>query len=225
MQSLQYYLRLNNKNDNIFYDLLDPSPDAVLMARHKLKSPFQLGQEYVTTIQEAKLEDNVYDLLWSMHGLYTIPCQDLPYVLTQCTNCMKTTGVGFIALATRKSFYIDFYHQYLNSLCEGKGARFTSAEDIVDSLLKCGIRHSVKKIIYEEKIPIDCHAELEHYIKVESTINSFNKNLLTEEVSSANKISFEGLISNPGMQLYFKTLIRNSCYYFPQEIWLISFYR
>ncbi len=36
-------------------------------------------------------------------------------------------------------------------------------------------------------------------------------------------MSLEQLLSNPKMETYLNSFIQNSVYYFPQEVWLISF--
>ena len=225
LQALQHYVKLKNEPARIIYDLLDPNQDAIVRAIQNLKPPFQFGQQYATNVQEAKLDRNAYDLLWSMHGFYNIPREDLAYILEKCTNSLKATGVGAIALATRKSFYVDFYDRYLDAFYEGRGSRFTSSEDVVAALSKCHIKHSVNKILYEEPIHIADLAALEHYIKTESTVNSFNKGIKTEQLSVAEDISFKELMVCPPIRKYLESLIRDSFYYFPQEIWLIEFYR
>ncbi len=206
------------------YDFLDPCESSISQASQKIHPRFQRGTQHVNTIQTAKLESNYYDLLWSMHGFYLIPRQDLKPVLKKCASLLNDTGVGFIALATRKSFYVDFYGQYLQIFQEGKGAGFTSAEDIVESLCACGIQHQVHRIFYEEPIKVDDRAGLEHYIKNEATINSFNKDKEVERLSASKNITLDELLSHPKMERYLKSLMRNSVYYFPQEIWLISFH-
>ncbi|NES79805.1 MULTISPECIES: hypothetical protein [unclassified Okeania] len=152
-----------------------------------------------------------------------IPRQDLAVVLKKCASLLKDTGVGFIALATRKSFYVDFYEQYLQIFKEGKGEGFTSAEDVIESLDECGIQHQIHRIFYEEPIKADDHAALEHYIKHEATVNCFNKDKETEQLSESHEITLEELLSYPEMEQYLNSLLRNSVYYFPEEVLLISF--
>ncbi|NEP01814.1 MAG: methyltransferase domain-containing protein [Symploca sp. SIO2E9] len=223
LQAFGHYIQLDEEIQDIVYDCLDPCGSSIFQASQKIFPPFQLGAQYLNTIQEAQLESNSYDLLWSIHGFYMVPRQDLASVLKKCTNLLKDTGVGFIALATRKSFYVDFYEQYLQIFKEGKGARFTSAEDVIESLCDCGIRHQVHRVFYEEPIKADNRAGLEHYIKHEATINSFNKDKETEQLSASNNITLEELLSNPEMGRYLNSLITNSVYYFPEEVLLISF--
>lgn len=151
--------------------------------------------------------------------------QDLPSVLRKCAGWLNDTGTGFIALATRKSFYVDFYEQYLQIFKEGKGQRFTSAEDVIEAMEACGIKHQVQKIFYEEAIEADDLAALEDYIKNEATVNCFNKDQEAEPLSTSKNITLGNLLSHPQMERYLTSLLRDSVYYFPEEIWLISFHR
>ncbi len=225
LEAFRHYIQLDEGIKDIAYDCLDPSASSICQASQKIHPPFKQGTQYVNTIQGAKLESNSYDLLWSMHGFYMVPPQNLAVVLKKCVNSLNDTGVGFIALATRKSFYVDFYEQYLQIFKEGKGERFTAAEDILESLRECGIQHQVHRIFYEEAINTEDSEGLEHYIKNEATINCFNKDKEVEPLSASKNITLEELLSNPKMKAYLKSLIRNSVYYFPEEILLISFHR
>ena len=223
LQAFNYYIQLQENINEIQYDFLDPCETSISQASQKIFSPFKRGSQYINTIQSAQLETNHYDLLWSMHGFYMVPRQDLSSVLKRCASVLNQTGVGYIALATRKSFYVDFYEQYLQIFKEGKGERFTSAEDVIESLNKCGIKHQVHRIFYEEAIKADDYAGLEHYIKNEATINCFNKDQEVEPLSESKNITLEDLLSHPKMKVYLDSLVRNSVYYFPEEILLISF--
>lgn len=225
LQAFHHYIKLDEGIKNIWYDFLDPCASSISQASQKIHPPFQRGTQYINKIQEAKLENNSYDLLWSMHGFYIIHRQDLAPVLKKCVNLLNDTGVGFIALATRKSFYVDFYEQYLQIFNEKKGERFTSAEDILENLSACGIQHQVHKIFYEEAIKAGDRAGLEHYIKNEATINCFNKDKETEQLSASKQMTLEELLSHSEMEKFLKSFLRNSVYYFPEEIWLISFHR
>jgi SAM-dependent methyltransferase len=223
LQALQLYVDFQCKNKTIICDLLDPNKGAIANASQTLRAPFQLGQKYEVEIQKACLEQASYDILWSMHGFYMIRPNALPAIFEKCCSLLKPSGTGLIALATRKSFYVDFYSKYLDVFFEGKGDRFTSAEDIVVTLLENNIQHSVSKIFYEEKIHADNLSALEHYIKVESTVNSFNQETESEELSCSRDICFSDLMNHSETKKYLESLLRGSFYYFPQEIWLISF--
>lgn len=202
LEAFRCYIQLDEQIQEIIYDYLDPSANSIAQASQKQFPPFQEGVQYINTIQSANLETNSYDLLWSMHGFYMVPVEDLAMVLKKCVGLLNDRGIGFIALATRQSFYVDFYEQYLQIFQQGKGQRFTSAEDIVESLCECGIDYQVHNIRYEEPINVDDRTGLENYIKNEATINSFNKDHTTEELSESQSMSLEQLLSNPKMEAY-----------------------
>lgn len=225
LQAFNHYIQLDEGIKEITYDFLDPSATSISQTSEKIDLPFKRSTQHINTIQAAKLESNSYDLLWSMHGFYMIPPQDLAVVLKKCVNSLNDTGIGFIALATRKSFYVDFYEQYLQIFKDGKGARFTAAEDIIESLRECGIEHQVHRIFYEEAIKAGDREGLEHYIKNEATVNCFNKDDEVEPLSESKNITLDELLSNPKMQAYLNSLMRNSVYYFPEQVLLISFHR
>ena len=223
LQALHYYVQLDDAIGTVIYDALDPCESAIAQVKQKEHPPFQQKNQYISTIQDADFVPHSYDLLWSMHGFYMIPRQDLKAVLLKCVDALNDTGIGFIALSTRQSFYVDFYEQYRHIFEEGKGDRFTSAEDVVAALTSCGIPHQVHRVVYEEPIDANDLDGIEHYIKNEATINSFNKDEDTTELAESRTITLEQLFSNPEMEQYLTSLRRNSVYYFPQEIWLISF--
>ncbi|MEM9218350.1 MAG: methyltransferase domain-containing protein [Cyanobacteria bacterium P01_F01_bin.150] len=223
LQAFHHYVQLDETIGSIIYDALDPCESAIAQVNQKMYHPFQQESQYVSTIQDAELPSQSYDLLWSMHGFYMVPRQDLGLVLQKCVDALSDTGMGFIALATRQSFYVDFYEQYRHIFEEGKGDRFTSAEDIVAALVSCEIPHKVHRIVYEEPISVNDLEGVEHYIKNEATINSFNKDKETNELKESQTITLNQLLSHPEMERYLTSLRRNSFYYFPQEIWLIAF--
>lgn len=223
LRAFHHYVQLDQAIEAITYDALDPCESAISQVRQNISSPLHQGKQYVNTVQAAELDRHTYDLLWSMHGFYMVPRQDLASVLQKCADALNDTGIGFIALATRKSFYVDFYEKYRHIFEDGRGERFTSAEDIVATLLACDIPHQVHRVDYEEPINADDLAGIEHYIKHEATINSFNKDEETTELKESKTITLDQLLSHPEMEQYLSSLCRNSVYYFPQEIWLISF--
>ncbi len=224
IQALQHYVKLSKQQNKIIYDLLDPNPDAMARAEQRLAPPFKLGKKYICNVQSASFEPHSYDILWSMHGFYLIHQEDLNSVVTKCKQLLKPSGIGWIALPTRQSFYVDFYNQYLDCFFQGQGQRFTAAEDVVDALIDCRIKYQVNRILYEERAHLFDLEAVEHYIKAESIVNSFAHNTESNQLEMAKDISFQKLISTPQMQSYLSNLVQDDIYCFPQEVWLITFY-
>ncbi len=207
----------------ILYDVLDPSETAIVQIRNKISAPFRLGNQYVTTIQEADLERQVYDLLWSNHGFYGIPVPHLPSVLTKLADSLTKRGTALIALANRNSFYITFYDQYLATVYGGNQTGFTAAEDVMDALDILGIAYQIHPIHYEERIDRNDHASLAHYVINESTINSFNKDKEQIDAPISGTVTLDELRGYAQLQHFLDSFIDGSAYYFPQEVQVISF--
>jgi SAM-dependent methyltransferase len=205
------------------YDLLDNSESALLQAVEKIRSPLKLGTQYISPIQNIRLENDFYNVIWSMHGFYAIPHSDLSSVIEKLLASLNETGCAFIAQATRRSFYISFYDKYLDLFHEGEGEGFVSAEDITNAIEKLGIEYQVHVISYYEKIQKDDFSAVAHYILEEATINSFSEENSSETASAPINTDLKNLFSHQEMENYLKSLIKDSTYYFPEEIWLISF--
>lgn len=205
------------------YDLLDNSEGALLQAVEKVRSPLKLGTQYISPIQTIKLESNFYDVIWSMHGFYAIPQHDLTSVIAKILAALNETGRVFLAQATRHSFYVNFYTKYLEVFKKGEGTKFVAAEDITKALETLGIEYQVHVVSYNEQIEADDYAAVAHYILNEATINSFSDEGYSETASAPKNIQLEDLLANKEMGNYLQSLIKDSTYYFPEEIWLISF--
>jgi len=223
LRALQLYAQPKPGSTRMIYDFLDPNAEAMVGATQQLQLPFQVGEQFAQTIQEAALARHTYDLLWSMHGFYIIPHEELGSVLTKCAGLLKSGGTGFIGLATLQSFYVDFYARYLDCFYPGQGGRFTAAEDVVEALVDAGMEHHVDRIFYEELIHHADHAALEHYIRAESSTNSFDKSMVSDGMTLSQEITLDKLMSHPQLGAYLDSMRRGAYYAFPQEIWLISF--
>ncbi len=136
---------------------------------------------------------------------------------------LNEEGTCFIAQANRESFYVSFYDRYLRLFNAGQGKRFTSAEDIIEALAALEIDYEVHVICYDERIAVNDREALEKYIFHEATINSFSKEYSLEIQSSIVNVTLEDLLNHQEMGEYLNSLIQNSVYHFPEEIWLISF--
>jgi SAM-dependent methyltransferase len=205
------------------YDLLDSSESALLQAVEKIRSPLKLGTQYISPIQRIKLENDFYDVIWSMHGFYAIPHHDLTLVIEKILASLNDKGSAFIAQATHRSFDVIFYDKYLKVFQDGKGKRFVSAEDITNALETLGIEYQVYAISYNEQIEKDDLAAVAHYLMKEATINAFSEDYSSETASAHRATQLEDLFTHKETENYLKSLIKDSTYYFPEEIWIISF--
>ncbi len=221
LQAFLMYVTPQLPNLEILYDLVDPSEQAMSQALVKIEHPLKIGHQYIDTIQQARLDQSRYDIIWSMHAFYAIPRPDLPHVLGKISNHLNDQGQAFIAQATKKSFYVRFYDKFLETFhCNEAG--FTSAEDIVAALNMLGLEYQVYAISYDECIAEEDLIALEHYIMKESASNSFR----WEDVSAqeANReVGLQDVLNDPSLGAYLRSFIKESMYCFTQEIWLISF--
>ncbi|KHD08744.1 hypothetical protein PN36_22695 [Candidatus Thiomargarita nelsonii] len=205
------------------YDLLDNSESALLQAVEKIRSPLKFGTQYISPIQTIKLENDFYDVIWSMHGFYAIPHHDLTLVIEKLLASLNDKGSAFIAQATHRSFDVRFYDKYLEVFQEGKGKRFVSAEDITNALETLGIEYQVHVISYYEQIQKDDIAAVAHYLLKEATTNAFSEEYSSGTADVPRVTQLEDLFAHKETENYLKSFIKDSSYYFPEEIWVISF--
>ena len=208
---------------NAQYDLLDCCKSAITQASSKIRYPFKLGSQYISTIQAAPITPNTYDCIWSMHGFYAMPKCDLELIVSKLYASLQEDGRCLIAQASQQAFYIDFYDRYREAFGNSQGTGFTAAEDIVTALEILEIEHQIQIIRYEECIPAHNLAAVEHYILNEATIHSFNRDDVEEMADSVGPIGLRELSQHPSMYAYLKSLIWDSTFHFPEEVWLISF--
>ncbi len=147
----------------IEYALLDPSSFSIAEAREVLQSPFEAGSEFETTLQEFSCERGTYDIIWATHALYAIPKDELKKALKRFIFGMA--GSGFIAHASEKSHYIQFYRHYLNGFKGGAGEPYSSAEQILQTLKEIDIPHRVEKINYENGVSEKESLQVEGYLQ------------------------------------------------------------
>lgn len=221
LQAFRTYVKPECLNINIVCDAVDPSKQAVQSFVERIASPMSIGCRYEDTIQNTDLPKDVYDIIWSMHGFYAIPREDLHPVLKKIYDSLNSGGgEAFIAQAARNSFYIQFYDKFLDAFNPHEQG-FTSAEDITDALNMLGLNYQIHIIAYDECIAVNDLEALEHYILKESVSNSF----MQEEWGRKNNrtIGLNDILDHPALGTYLRSFIKNEMYCFPQEIWLISF--
>ena len=166
----------------IEYALLDPSAFSIAEARKVLPPPFIAGIEFETTLQALSCSRREFDIIWATHALYAVPEDELECALERFIFAMAK--VGFIAHASDKSHYLRFYRHYLNGFKDGLGEPYSSAEQIIKVLTEMGVKHSVKKISYENGVPEDSFSQVEGYLQrciFDDTIDleAMRKNMIT----------------------------------------------
>ena len=149
----------------IQYDLLDPTQFALEEARGVLRHPFVPGASYRCRLQDLELDGPGYDVVWATHALYALPPHELADGLSRFVTSLKGGGIGFIAHACEDSHYLGFYRAYLDAVKGGAGTPYSSAEQIVDTLGRLGVRTEARDIVYEGMAPASDTAAVEGYLQ------------------------------------------------------------
>ncbi len=162
--ALQEHAGLSTAGLNpVQYDLLDPTSFALEEARGVLQSPFQAGQDYLCRLQDLECAQP-YDVIWATHALYALPPNELKDGLEKFVAAIAPGGAGFIAHAGEKAHYLKFYQPYLESVKQGAGTPYTSAEQIVDALENLNVKLEARDIVYDCRAA-DGSPEVEGYLQ------------------------------------------------------------
>ena len=186
------------------YALLDPSSFSIAEARKVLQLPLEPSSEFETTLQEFTCEQGAYDIIWATHALYAIPKDELKDALKRFIYGMA--GSGFIAHASEKSHYLNFYKHYLNGFRGGFGEPYSTAEQILQTLKEIGIQYKVKKISYENGISENSALQVEGYL---------------QRCIFDNTINLEAMLRNSTTGPYLESCIKDGRWCFKQQVMLI----
>ena len=201
---VQYAKLADAKILPIEYALLDPSSFSIAEARKALHLPFEASSEFETTLQEFTCEQGVYDITWATHALYAIPKKQLKDALKRFIFGM--VGSGFIAHASEKSHYLEFYRHYLNGFRDGSGEPYSSAEQILQTLKDIDIPHRVEKITYQNGISESASLQVEGYL---------------QRCIFDDTISLDSMLRNSVTGPYLNSCIEDGKWRFKQEVMLI----
>lgn len=147
----------------IDYALLDPSAFSIAEARQALPEPFEAGAEYETTLQSFTCPESAFDVVWATHALYAIPEAELMGGLSRFLTALG--GCGFIAHASAAAHYLRFYKFYLQGFKNGEGVPYSSAEQIMATLDRLGVRYDAREIVYENGAADDAVEQIEGYLQ------------------------------------------------------------
>ena len=186
------------------YALLDPSSFSIAEARKALQLPFEASSEFETTLQNFSCEKGAYDIIWATHALYAIPKDELKDALKRIIFGMASSG--FIAHASEKSHYLEFYRHYLNGFRDGSGEPYSSAEQILQTLKDIDIPHRVEKITYQNGISESASLQVEGYL---------------QRCIFDDTISLDSMLRNSVTGPYLNSCIEDGKWRFKQEVMLI----
>ncbi|KPA11413.1 Methyltransferase type 12 domain protein [Candidatus Magnetomorum sp. HK-1] len=219
--NIQKYLQENNPPLSIQYHFLDPSEKSVKKAYSRTGPLLIKGKKYITRLQDIQVPKNkAFDIIWAMHGFYSIPWVDLRQSIINLLSMLSNNGKCFIAQAGRNSFYIDFYDQCCRYLNIPSSTSFTSAEDILEVLSKMGISYQVQIFNYNECIDRSQQDAVNHYLFQESINNSFIQNNGDKKTCISNTLDFSVINKNNFLTQYLQEYLKEDQYCFPQSVWL-----
>jgi len=201
-----HWPELVRRREAINYSAIDPSAEAMSVARKRSQDWAEWGQSWNEKIQCIDdLPTAHYDLAWSMHALYAVARVDLETVLTKLVRSLRPEGIAVIAMPNRDSFYITAGIQL------AKQPSFTCAEDVCEALESLQLQYEVRELCYEERIAALDETTLRRYVWEESIGNSYSA--ATDESGS-----LPPLPDDP----WFESLRRGDDFCFPQNVRVIT---
>ena len=201
---VEYAKIADAKISPIEYALLDPSAFSIAEARKVLQPPFQASYEFETTLQAFSCEREAFDIIWATHALYAVPKDELKEALEHFIFGIAKSG--FIAHASNKSHYLNFYQLYLNGFKNRSGEPYSSAEQIIQTLEDMGVSHKVKKITYENSVSENQLSQVEGYL---------------QRCIFDDTISLDEMRNNSMTGPYLDGCIKNGQWCFKQQVMLI----
>lgn len=164
-----HWPELVGRREAINYSAIDPSAEALSVARKRSQEWAEWGQSWNDKIQCIDdLPLGHYDLAWSTHALYAVSRIDLEAVLTKLVRALRPEGIAVIAMPDRDSFYITA------GIHLAKQPSFTSAEDVCEALEALQLEYEVRELCYEERIAAVDETALRRYVWEESIGNSYS---------------------------------------------------
>ncbi len=197
---------------SVDYALLDPSGFSISEARHALTMPFTAGAEFEMTLQDLDCHPGIFDIVWATHALYAISHRELETALKRFVHAMRHSrqrdggGVGFIAHASDKSHYLQFYQHYLNGFKEGLGVPYSSSEQILAALTQMGMTFEAEEISYANGAPESQERQVEGYL---------------QRCLFDSTLSLKDMMANPITGPYLETCRKNGHWQFAQRVTLV----
>jgi len=153
------------ENQQVAYDLLDPSPFSLQEARQVLAPPFRAGAGFCCTLQDWEAEAARYDVVWATHALYCVPAEELEPALAVLCRALSPEGFGFIAQGLRDGHYVGFYDHFRASLRAGQGTPYSDGTQVEAALRKAGMHVVSRELRYTTVVPAGREELLETYLQ------------------------------------------------------------
>lgn len=193
------------------YDLLDPAAFSVREAKSRLAGPFRPAGEHVCMIQDLRCGDGAYGVVWATHALYCVPAAELPAAAGRMARALHPEGVGFIAHAAAEAHYVKFHDLFLRSAGAGKGAPYSTGEQVIEAFGGVLGRPPASRLVeYEGTIPLDDTAVVEGYL---------------QRCLFDDSLALGGMMADEVLGPYLSACRDEEAglWRFPQKVWLIEF--
>lgn len=129
-------------SDVVFdYDTVDTSPYSLSEHRRRLRHPFVARNSLNVAIEDFHPLPwaETYEIIWSMHSLYTVPRTALGAVVAALAELLAPDGTCLVYLPKKKSSYMVLFDLYLQEMDGGGTASYLTAEDVLAALNANGL--------------------------------------------------------------------------------------
>ncbi|MGR3220383.1 MAG: class I SAM-dependent methyltransferase [Candidatus Anammoxibacter sp.] len=192
----------------ITYDILDPSLFCLNECGKTGTHPYSLRNRFHTTLDDAVLGRNEYDLIWAIHSLYNTNKEQLDVGLEKLRCALKTDGVGILFIADPHSFYCSFYNKFIK-IFDKKSPLWVNSDDVVAVLQRLNIHFDIVRKHFNHVI----NAKNEHILATYLAKNTYEP---------LHSLSF--WFDNYRMKSFLNQFRTNDEFVFPQHVSVISFY-
>ena len=199
----------------ITFDLVDPSNVALNEAAVKVNNYFTLGNTYQSTIQEVQLQGH-YDIIWAVHSFYALAKEDLILALKKCFDLLQPNGCLIIVIASKNSFYFNFYKMFRSYFFIDQANEYQSSEQISSIAQGLGWDMTPHIISYCEPIEASNTVALSHFLFNECVGYSFNR-----DENEINKIGLKKIVNHPELGLFLRGYKDRGMFKFKQDIGLL----
>jgi ubiquinone/menaquinone biosynthesis C-methylase UbiE len=154
-------------------DLLDVSSSCLQTAQQKFNilEHFSSNQIYLSGVENIDSiipKTRTYDLIWSIHSLYTVDKNQMGAVFQSCLKLLSPGGKFLIYQLSKNSFYHeihDFYLKYYPASINHP-QQFMTAEDSQAILESLGLNYQILPICFNHIVNCEQQYVLEVYLKM-----------------------------------------------------------
>ncbi len=189
-------------------DLLDPSAFSLAEARGQLQPPFVGAADHECTLQELAVPEGGYDVVWSLHGLYAVPAEEVPAAMRRFAEAVAPGGLGVIAQATGQSHYLVFDEVFRRSF-DPSGSRvpYSTVEQLVAGLAGCGVTAEGPTLRYETSVAREDRATAEGFL---------------QRCAFDDTVSLDQMLADPQVGAYLRSCERGDRWVFSHEVRLVT---